>query len=563
MNQANTKQSNLKIISLQTMARIFFVFFISLITLTSHAQEFLSPEKAFLVTGELSQEELIVRMEPAKGYYLYKEPIQFKLKDSATAIQLSANQYPPTKKKFDENFGKVVETYGGSIEFAFNVNQLNASVPLQLEVTLQGCAEKGICYPPMTRYLTVSQYGAVTPSTSSELGWGNTLTSPQMAAEKNLLTDWWEARDDLNALGRLLQSASLPVLLLGFFLLGLGLSFTPCMLPMLPILSSIVFGTTDHHLLSRKRTLLLASLYIAGMAFAFSLAGMATAWFGSGIQAGLQSPWIVITFGLLMIVLAGSLLGFYEFHLPQFWHGVVDRWMGKQKGGSLVGAFVLGALSSLVASPCVTAPLAGVLTFIAQSGEVQLGGLILFTLACGMGVPLMLFALGASRFVPRAGAWMVRVQRFFGILMLALALWVMGPALSTIFTSHQEQASAVKDIAGMEFKVVRTSQDLDLALQKAKSENKKVFLNFYADWCVSCKELERLTFKDATIQSKLQGYERIEVDITKAGEDQNKILKQYKLFGPPGLLIIDERGQEKMAARSVGYISAEKLAPKL
>lgn len=545
------------------MVRIFFVFFISLITLTSHAQEFLSPEKAFLVTGELSQEELIVRMEPVKGYYLYKEPIQFKLKDSATAIQLSANQYPPPKKKFDENFGKVVETYGGSIEFAFKLNQLNASVPLQLEVTLQGCAEKGICYPPMTRYLTVSQYGVVTPSTSSELGWSGAMSSPQIAADKNLLTDWWEARDDLNALGRLLQSASLPVLLLGFFLLGLGLSFTPCMLPMLPILSSIVFGTTDHHLLSRKRTLFLASMYIAGMAFAFSLAGMATAWFGSGIQAGLQSPWVVITFGLLMIALAGSLLGFYEFHLPQFWHGVIDRWMGKQKGGSLVGAFVLGALSSLVASPCVTAPLAGVLTFIAQSGEVRLGGLILFTLACGMGVPLMLFALGASRFVPRAGAWMVRVQRFFGILMLALALWVMWPALSTIFTSHQEQASAVKDIAGMEFKVVRTSQDLGLALQKAKSENKKVFLNFYADWCVSCKELERLTFKDATIQSKLQGYERIEVDITKAGEDQNKILKQYQLFGPPGLLIIDGRGQEKMAARSVGYISAEKLAPKL
>lgn len=562
MNQAKTKKSHWKMLSPQTMAMFLFALLVSLTTFTSSAQEFLSPEKAFLVTGELSQEELIVRMDPAKGYYLYKEPIQFKLKDSATAIQLSPHQYPPPKKKFDENFGKVVETYGGPVEFNLKLSQLNASVPLQLEVTLQGCAEKGICYPPMTRYLTVSQYGVVTPSTNSELGWGKAQHS-QINDNKNVLVDWWEARDDLNALGRLLQSASLPVLLLGFFLLGLGLSFTPCMLPMLPILSSIVFGTTHHHLLSRKRTLLLASLYIAGMAFAFSLAGMATAWFGSGIQAGLQSPWVVITFGLLMIVLAGSLLGFYEFHLPQFWHSIVDRWMGKQKGGSLVGAFVLGALSSLVASPCVTAPLAGVLTFIAQSGEVRLGGLILFTLACGMGVPLMLFALGASRFIPRAGAWMVRVQRFFGILLLALAFWVMWPALSTIFTSDQVQANAVKDIAGMEFKVVRTSQDLNLALQKAQSENKKVFLNFYADWCVSCKELERLTFKDATIQNKLQGYERIEVDITKAGEDQNKLLKQYKLFGPPGLLILDETGQEKMAARSVGYISADKLAPKL
>lgn len=556
------RQYNLRMFSLQKMAMYLFAFAISMMTLTSQAQEFLSPEKAFLVTGELSQNALTVRMEPVKGYYLYKEPIQFKIRDATQAIQLGANQYPTPKKKFDENFGKVVETYSGLTEFVIKLNQFNVSVPLQLEVTLQGCAEKGICYPPMTRYLTISQYGVEIQSTNSELGWGNTQSSKE-GQDKNSFKAWWDARDDLNALGRLLESASLPVLLIGFFLLGLGLSFTPCMLPMLPILSSIVFGTTDHHLLSRKRTILLASLYIAGMAFAFSLAGMATAWFGSGIQAGLQSPWVIISFGLLMIVLAGSLLGLYEFHLPQFWHDVVDRWIGKQKGGSLFGAFALGALSSLVASPCVTAPLAGVLTFIAQSGEVRLGGLILFTLACGMGVPLMLFALGASRFVPRAGAWMVRVQRFFGLLMLALALWVMWPALSTIFTNSQEQTHAVKNIAGMDFKVVRTSQDLDLALQKAKAENKKVFLNFYADWCVSCKELERLTFNEVAVQNKLQAYERIEVDITKAGEDQNKILKKYKLFGPPGMLILDEEGQEKVSARSVGYISADKLAPKL
>jgi thiol:disulfide interchange protein DsbD len=335
------------------------------------------------------------------------------------------------------------------------------------------------------------------------------------------------------------------------------------MLPMLPILSSIVFGTTNHHLLSRKRTLLLASLYVAGMAFAFSLAGMATAWFGSGIQASLQSPWVVITFGLLMIVLAGSLLGIYEFHLPAVWHGVVDRWIGKQKGGSAIGAFALGALSSLVASPCVTAPLAGVLTFIAQSGEVRLGGLILFTLACGMGVPLLLFALGASKLVPRAGAWMVRVQRFFGLLMLALAMWVMWPALVSIFTSTELKSQTVKNIAGLEFKVVRTSKNLEQALQEAKNEGKPVLLNFYADWCVSCQELERLTFNDPMIQSKLQNYERIEVDITKSDDDQGRLLKQYKLFGPPGILVIDKNGEEKTAARSVGYISAQKLAPKL
>lgn len=562
MNQIKMKQFSLKEFGCQFLVKLFLTLIIFSTLATSQAQEFLAPEKAFMVVGKLEPEHLTIRLAPAKGYYVYKESIQFKLKDAPQEIQLGADQYPLPQKKFDENFGKLVQTYGEATEFELRLNQLNASPPLQVEITLQGCAEKGVCYPPMTRYLSISQYGIETDSTASELGWVGIDKNPS-TEKKVSFTNWWEVRDDLNALGRLLESAPLPVLLFSFFLLGIGLSFTPCMLPMLPILSSIVFGTTNHHLLARKRTLLLAVLYITGMAFAFSLAGMATAWFGSGIQAVLQNPWIVITFGLLMVVLAGSLLGFYEFHLPQYWHGVVDRWIGKQKGGSLFGAFALGALSSLVASPCVTAPLAGVLTFIAQSGQIRLGGLILFILAWGMGVPLMLFALGASRFVPRAGVWMLRVQRFFGLLMLALALWVMWPAFNQFSTSAQEQKTVVKNIAGMEFKIVRTSQDLDLALQKAKVERKKVFLNFYADWCVSCKELERITFTDPSVREKLEGYELIEVDITKAGENQNKILKQYKLFGPPGIIIIDADGQEKTTARSVGYISVEKLISKI
>lgn len=560
MNQ-NTQEQFVK--NMIAIKKVMAVFVFLILSFSSIAQEFLAPEKAFKVTGELEQESIVISLIPVKGYYIYKESIQIKVRDATSPIALDARQYPIPKKKFDDNFGKIVETYSEEIEFKIKLEQLNTAVPLQLEVTLQGCAEKGVCYPPMTRYLTLEEYGIKAQSTSSEKGWNKLNVSGSKEGQVNSLSDWWSARDDLNALGRLLESASLPFLLLGFFLLGLGLAFTPCMLPMLPILSSIVFGTTDHHLLSRKRTLLLACLYVAGMALAFSLAGMATAWFGSGIQASLQSPWVVITFGLLMIVLAGSLLGLYEFHLPAFWHGVVDRWIGKQKGGSAVGAFALGALSSLVASPCVTAPLAGVLTFIAQSGEVRLGGLILFTLACGMGVPLLLFALGASKLVPRAGAWMVRVQRFFGLLMLALAIWVMWPALGSIFTSSELQSQTAKNIAGLEFKVVRTSKNLEQALQKAKSEGKPVLLNFYADWCVSCKELERLTLNDPTVQNKLQNYELIEVDITKSDDDQIRLLKQYKLFGPPGILIIEKNGEEKTAARSVGYISAQKLAPKL
>jgi len=537
------------------------VFFALQCSLTVAAQDFLPPEKAFDVYAEIDQEAVHLSLEPVKGYYIYQDSIQVKVRDAAQAIQLRPNQYPIPKQKFDENFGKVVKTYDEPVKLKLTNDQIGGTVPLQLEVTLQGCAEKGVCYPPMVRYITISEYGLKVRSTSAEQGWPKIQLDAQ--SKGTGLAAWWSARDDLNALGRLLENASLPALLLGFFLLGIGLSFTPCMLPMLPILSSIVFGTTHHHLLSRKRTVLLAILYIAGMACAFSLAGMATAWFGSGIQAALQNSWIVLSFGLLMLVLAGSLLGFYEFHLPHAWHQIVDRWMGKQQGGSVVGAFLLGALSSLVASPCVTAPLAGVLTFIAQSGEVRLGGLILFVLACGMGVPLLLFALGASRLVPRAGAWMVRVQRFFGIIMILLAVWVVWPVVGTMLNKDSSQDNAIKQIAGMNYQVVTTLGALEKHLVKAKADNKAVFINFYADWCVSCKELERLTLNAPEVQDKLKNYVLIEVDVTRSGVEQHALLKQYKLFGPPGLIVIEPDGTERVSARSVGYISKDKLAAKL
>jgi thiol:disulfide interchange protein DsbD len=287
---------------------------------------------------------------------------------------------------------------------------------------------------------------------------------------------------------------------------------------------------------------------------------MATAWFGSGVQAALQNPFVMFAFAGLMLVLAGSLLGFYEFHLPQFWHAHVDKLIGKQKGGSLLGAFLLGALSSLVASPCITAPMAGVLTFIAQSGEVKLGGLILFTMAWGMGVPLLLFALGASRVVPRAGAWMVLVQKVFGVLMVVLALWFVWPAVSSLLVTHHSES---KNISNLTFKVVRTQAELKNILDKAKAESKPVVLNFYADWCVSCKELEMLTFSDPRVSSKLENYERVEVDVTRSDNDQKELLKQFGLFGPPALIFIGADGAEKKSARAVGYLPADKLLLKM
>jgi thiol:disulfide interchange protein DsbD len=330
------------------------------------------------------------------------------------------------------------------------------------------------------------------------------------------------------------------------------------MLPMLPILSSVVFGTIDHHLLPRKKTIILALFYILGMACAFSLAGMATAWFGAGITASLQNRWVLLAFGGLMLILSAALLGFYELQMPHSWQSKVDKWIGKHEGGNIYGVFALGALSSLVASPCVSAPLAGVLTFIAQSGQVQLGGLILFVMACGMGVPLFLFAIGASRVVPRAGKWMLRVQRFFGVLMVLLALWVMLPAFQSFFKESKVDHQS-KTINQQLYEIVTNNTDLEKKLSQAKESKQKTIVIISADWCVSCKELELQTLANEQVQSKLQDYKRIEVDITEMGPDQKALLNQYKIFGPPAILFFDINGTELKSKKTVGVISPQKL----
>jgi thiol:disulfide interchange protein DsbD len=514
----------------------------------ARTEEFLPPDKAFEISAQLTSEALKVIFKAAPGYYMYEESMQLRLQDSDKKIVPTTQ--PKPHEKFDNNFQKIVKTYDGEVEFIYNTKLLPEISPLILDVNVQGCANQGICYPPMLRRINLKEYGKTVNSVDPE------IVTFDVEADKKI--SWWEVSDDLNGLNRLLTSTSLPVLLVAFFLLGIGLAFTPCMLPMLPILSSVVFGTIDHHLLPRKKTVILALSYILGMACAFSMAGMATAWFGAGITASLQNRWVLLAFGGLMLILSAALLGFYELQMPHSWQSKVDKWIGKHEGGNIYGVFALGALSSLVASPCVSAPLAGVLTFIAQSGQVQLGGLILFVMACGMGVPLFLFALGASRIVPRAGKWMLRVQRFFGVLMVLLALWVMLPALQSFF-KESKVVHQSKSINQQIYDVVTNNNDLDQKLAKAKENSQKAIVIISADWCVSCKELELQTLANEQVQTKLKEYKRIEVDITEMGPDQKDMLNQYKIFGPPAILFFDTNGVEQKTKKTVGVVSPQKL----
>ena len=523
------------------------------VVLNTFAKEFLRPEEAFQISATLTQQGLTVSYKASPGYYMYQESMQVQALLEGKSIQLTPGDLPTPIEKYDDNFQKIVRTYKGDVQFQFLASQLPKQSPLNLEVQVQGCAEKGICYPPMTRYVQIIQYDM------KALSVGSLDEITQVNTSNNV--SWWEAREDLNTLNRILEKTSTPILLGIFFLLGLGLAFTPCMLPMLPILSSILFGLDTEEKSSKRRTVTLASAYILGMALAFSVAGMATAWFGSGVSAYLQNPVVVIGFGLLMILLSASLLGVFELRLPHSWNQMVHDWMSQHQGGSLFGVFMLGALSSLIASPCVTAPLAGVLTFIAHSGKVELGGLILFVLALGMGLPLMMFAIGARSLVPKAGSWMVRVQRVLAFILIAFALWMMYPAVTSLIKGNTPHTS--KQIGGIDYQVVTTQEELQDLLKSASQANNAVFITYSANWCVSCKEIEQTTLSNPEVIAKLQKLQRVEVDVTSSGKNQQNLLNRYQLFGPPAFILIDANGKELQDHKMVGIISSEKLLEKL
>ena len=526
----------------------------------AQAQNFLAPEQAFQVSAEYqSKQEIVLNVKPAKGYYIYRESIKFKLVKNNGDLSLGAPQLPQGKIKFDENFGKELETYPKDFSILLPlVNNKDASGMI-LSMELQGCADKGICYPPMELRFTLSGLQSVVNGVLYE----ETAEAESGLPKKLGLADLWSARDDAGLLTGMLQNIS-PIILLGsFFILGLAMALTPCVLPMLPIMSSVIFGskTNRHRDISKFRSSVLALSYVFGMAIMYSVAGMITAALGANIQAWLQNPWVLSVFALMLLALAASLFGFYELRLPQSIHNKIDRIAGKQEGGSVIGAFMLGAISTLIASPCVTAPLAGVLAFIAQTGSIPMGGILLFVMALGMGLPLMLLAIGAKGIIPKAGAWMTVVQKLFGVMLVALAVWVAMPIFTSSKTSSNEAIHQLE--SGLVFQRVTNSAQLNALLNQAKQKGQPVLLDFYADWCVTCKEMELLTFSNEKVKAALSTYQLIQIDVTKNTVEHQRILKQYALFGPPAILFFDANGDEKIARRVIGFMKAERFLERL
>ena len=526
--------------------------------------EFLPPEKAFQAeaTWVANTNDIELEIFPAKSYYIYQESLHFKMGSQPKKLEAVKAPLPPGIEKFDETFQKKMQVYKQAFLLTLD-KKAEVGKPLYLELELQGCAEAGICYPPMTIKFLLAGPGVKVgpiPEVLDGVGAGN-VSNKELS-----LIDIWRERDDVNAISRFLESTPTGYLFLAFFILGLALAFTPCVLPMLPILSSIVFGTQGKQSISKGRASVLAAAYVLGMACVYALAGVLMAALGGSVQRALQSPIALICFALLLLTLSGSLFGLYELRMPHSWQQKVDQLAGRHKGGSFAGAFALGGISTLVASPCITAPLAGVLAFIAQTGSMSLGAGLLFVMALGMGLPLLFIAIEARILIPSTGIWMIWLQRTLGVLLLATAAWIASPLLQTgggdsskVIVNGQRQ----HQIGKASFVVIDSGAQLDQFLSQAKEQKKLVLLDFYADWCISCKEMEVNTFANPEVSKELKQFVLLQADVTANSPENQALLKRFGLFGPPGILIFNQNSEEQKELRVIGYMPPQRFIGRL
>ncbi len=579
------------------------------------AEDFLDPEVAFKVEARaLDARTVEISYAIAPGYYLYGEQFRF----TANGTTLGTPVLPAGKTKFDETFQKTVEIYRDSVRIAVPVQQASSS--FVLVASNQGCADKGLCYPPQARNIEVKLAGfggdgtaRMLPAGASKARIGNDATqvSASIAVTPAPSASATFAADDVG-IDTALRSGKFWTVIGVFFVAGALLSLTPCVLPMLPILSSIIVGHGAQ--VSRGRGLALAASYSLGMALVYTALGVAAGLAGEGLAATLQKPWVLVLFAAGLVALALSMFGVYDLQLPSSLTGRLSNASQRLPAGRFAGVFAMGGVSALIVSPCVAAPLAGALVYLSQTRDVWLGGTALFSLAAGMSVPLLLMGASAGALLPRAGGWMDEVKRFFGVMLLGVALWTLQSVLpgslslalwgAIVLTSavmlvscgdrhHAAQstrlgrravaaviavcgvlqlvgaasggsnplqpllhlratatmAESVVD-AGPTFTTVRNVMQLDDALRTA---GRPVMLDFYADWCVSCKEMERFTFVDPAVQKKMGGALLLKADVTANSDEDRELLKRFNLFGPPGTIFFDAQGREISAARIAGF----------
>jgi thioredoxin:protein disulfide reductase len=507
----------------------------SLFTDNAKEEAFLSPDEAFkLEINAADAQNLTASFKVVPGYYLYKNRIQFK--DAGGKI-LEAT-LPTAEIKEDKNFGKQ-EVYHHDFDAKIVVN--NAASNMKISARYQGCSEKGLCYAPQNKTFNIALNDASGTNISTSTG----------AASSGIAND-----DDKTTSA--LKSGNLWLVIAGFFVAGLLLSLTPCVLPMIPILSSIIVGSQSKQAMPTKlHAFSLSVAYVLGMALSYTLAGIAAGLSGNLLSQSLQSPLVLGLTALLFVVLAFSMFGFYELKLPSAFENKLLNASNKLKGGEFVGVFIMGVLSALIVSPCVAAPLAGALIYIGQTHNVLLGGVGLFALAIGMGVPLLLIGASAGSLLPKAGGWMTAVRNLFGVLMLAMAAYIAWPVLPNAITQPVNNMLGLSAKHTLPFTRVKSVAELDTAIKAASG--KTVMLDFYADWCTSCKEMEKLTFSDAKIKASLANTVLLQADVTANNDDDQALLKRFGLFGPPGIIFFDKTGAE-IKTRVIGYKNVDDFA---
>ena len=579
------------------------------------SEEPLPPEQAFVFEAiAASPTGILARWTMPKGYYLYRDKSSVKLAEG-DGVTLGAPEWPQGIDHTDEHFG-TVQVYFDQVELPIPLRrEKGAAQTIKLDAEYQGCQENGICYPVMTKEVSfempaataaelaaASSMAAATPAANAAgTGTGtaasaSTDQSEEQALAANLSSNRWLA-------------------LLSFFGFGLLLAFTPCVFPMIPILSGIIAGSGEN--ISTQRAFVLSVVYVLATCVIFTIAGVIAGVAGANLQAAFQKPWILWSFAILFVLLALSMFGFYELQLPSRFQSKIADISNRQKGGSLIGVAIMGLLSALIVGPCVAPPLAAAVLYISQTHDPVFGGLALFVLSLGMGAPLVVFGTAAGKFLPRAGAWMDGVKAVFGVLFLGLAIWMLARVLDAfwimLMTGALAIASAVylgalerlpdaasgwrrlwkalgivllvagaaeilgaaaggrdvtQPLAGivagggksrsnaLAFRTIKSVDDLDRALADAKAARQPVMLDFYADWCVSCKEMEKFTFSQPGVQKALDGFVLLKADVTANDDADQALLKRFSLFGPPATIFFAD-GAERRALRLIGFEKAE------
>jgi thiol:disulfide interchange protein DsbD len=537
------------------------------------ADELLEPEKAFRFSARVLDGVVEVQFAIADGYYMYRDKFRFS-SEGNPSVQLGAADLPRGARHKDEFFGET-ETYR---------RQVTIRIPAQgegrfdLKVVSQGCADIGVCYVPMESQASLHLVSGMSGPSKSGPRWSIFASDMDIAQ---------------------LFQGNAALVLASFFGFGLLLSFTPCVLPMIPILGGIVAGEGAR--LNKSRALALSGTYVLSMALTYAAAGVAAAYVGSLLAAYLQNIWVLGAFAAVFVLLALSMFGVYELRLP---HAVEQRLHGahgRLKGGRLASVAAMGVLSAVIVSPCVSAPLAGALLEISRSGDMVLGGSALFAMALGMGVPLMLVGLSEGALLPRAGAWMVAVKNFFGLMLLAVAVWILSPVLPplagmlawsllafavALLLRRSWIAAALPVTVGIAILAgaLAGSRDplrplavftsgtphsapmawtrvasLDELQTRLKAPGRLVMLDFYADWCVSCKEMEAFTFSDPKVRAELDRMLLLQVDVTANNDNDKALLKRFSLFGPPGIIFFDAEGRELKGLRVIGYQNPQRF----